>query len=130
MWQTKKLNDAQFRRGSHEMFLLGTPGQGAPFHIDSDPMLEAGTWQAQIKGVKTWYHFIALGLPLKINKTCTIPQHRYLKPPPECWWECNGGVISTTLKPGDIIVVKSNWWMHSTKINSEGEISVSINNFI
>ena len=80
---------------------IGTPGPGAHFHIDN---VDMSSWQAQIAGSKTWY----------------------LKPPPECWWSC-GGVISTVLYPGDIIVVNTNVWFHSTKIEGPG-ISVVITN--
>ena len=80
---------------------IGTPGPGAHFHIDE---VDMSSWQAQIAGSKTWY----------------------LRPPPECWWSC-GGVISTVLHPGDIIVVNTNVWFHSTKIEGS-DISVVITN--
>ena len=69
---------------------LGTPGPGAHFHMDS---VDLASWTAQISGVKTWY----------------------LKPPPECWWDCHG-TMETTLHPGDILVVNTNKWFHSTKV--------------
>jgi len=80
---------------------IGTPGPGAHFHIDN---VDQSSWQAQIAGSKTWY----------------------LRPPPECWWSC-GGVISTLLSPGDIIVVNTNVWFHSTKIEGQ-DISLVITN--
>ena len=70
---------------------IGTPGPGAQSHIDS---VELSSWQAQIAGVKTWY----------------------LRPPPECFWSCPGQ-LQTTLYPGDIIVVNTNQWFHSTKVS-------------
>ena len=39
------------RSGSKDWFFLGTPGYGAPFHIDE---VKHPSWQAQIRGVKTW----------------------------------------------------------------------------
>ena len=49
-----------------------------------------------------------------------------LKPPPECYWKCPGEV-SVTLDPGDIIVVNTNWWSHSTKVLGAA-VSVTITN--
>ena len=58
-----------------------------------------------------------------------MPHHRSLKPPPECWWECpsTSEAMSATLYPGDIIVVNTNWWMHSTKVVGR-ELSVTVTN--
>ena len=70
---------------------------GAPYHIDGILVKDQSSWQAQIAGSKTWY----------------------LRPPPECWWSC-GRVISTTIHPGDIIVVNTNVWFHSTKVEGPG----------
>lgn len=53
---------------------------------------------------------------------------RSLKSPPECWFECPSTVMSATLEPGDIIVVNTNWWMHSTKVIDGGGLSVTITN--
>jgi len=78
---------------------LGAPGPGAHFHVDS---VDLPSWTAQISGVKTWY----------------------LKPPPECWWECHG-TMETTLYPGDILVVNTNKWFHSTKVVGT-ELSIGI----
>ena len=50
-----------------------------------------------------------------------------LKPPPECYWECPAGEVSVTLDPGDIIVVNTNWWSHSTLVLG-ADISVTITN--
>ena len=46
------LNKHQHRSGTKDWFFLGTPGYGAPFHIDE---VRHPSWQAQIKGVKIWY---------------------------------------------------------------------------
>lgn len=70
---------------------IGTPGPGAHFHVDN---VDMSSWQVQLGGVKTWY----------------------LKPPPECRFTCPGQ-IQTTLYPGDIIVVNTNFWFHSTKVH-------------
>ena len=80
---------------------IGTPGPGAHFHIDN---VDQSSWQAQISGSKTWY----------------------LRPPPECWWTCSG-VVSTVLHPGDIIVVNTNVWFHSTNIEGP-DLSLVITN--
>jgi len=74
---------------------LGTPGYGAHLHLDHD--LDLPTWQAQISGSKTWY----------------------LKPPPECASTCPG-LIQTDMHPGDMIIVNTNFWMHSTEVLDNG----------
>lgn len=80
---------------------IGTPGPGAHFHIDN---VDLSSWQAQLSGTKTWY----------------------LRPPPECYWSCPGK-LETTLYPGDIIVINTNEWFHSTKV-SGSELSIVITN--
>jgi hypothetical protein len=80
---------------------IGTPGPGVPFHVDKVDMM---SWQAQVRGVKTWY----------------------LRPPPECWAVCHGD-METTLYPGDIIIVNTNVWFHSTKVHGP-ELSISMVN--
>merc|ERR1712059_164845 len=80
------------RLGSKTWYFLGTPGWGAPLHIDQ---VLLPSWQGQIKGRKWWS----------------------LKPPPECWLECrNTGELEIILEPGDIIIVNTNWWFHQTKV--------------
>jgi len=74
---------------------IGTPGYGAHLHLDHD--LDLPTWQAQVSGSKTWY----------------------LKPPPECASSCPG-LIQTDMHPGDMIIVNTNFWMHSTKVLDNG----------
>jgi len=78
---------------------IGTPGPGAHFHIDN---VFLPSWQAQLAGIKTWY----------------------LRPPPECYWSCPGN-LQTTLYPGDIIVVNTNIWFHSTMVTGS-ELSIVI----
>jgi len=80
---------------------IGSPGPGAHVHIDN---VDMSSWQAQISGVKTWL----------------------LRPPPECWWQCHGDMF-TTINPGDIIVVNTNMWFHSTKIEGP-DLSLVITN--
>jgi len=80
---------------------IGTPGPGAHLHIDN---VDLASWQAQVRGVKTWY----------------------LKPPPECWASCHG-LMQTTLYPGDIIIVNTNIWFHSTKVHGP-DLSLSFVN--
>jgi len=74
---------------------LGTPGYGAHPHLDHD--LDLPTWQAQVSGSKTWY----------------------LSPPPECAYTCPG-LIQTDMHPGDMIIVNTNFWMHSTEVLDNG----------
>ena len=82
---------------------VGKQGPGAHVHIDN---VDMSSWQAQIQGVKTWT----------------------LRPPPECWWQCHGD-MSTTVYPGDIIVVNTNVWFHSTNIEqSDSDLSLVITN--
>jgi len=80
---------------------MGTPGHGAHFHIDN---VDLPSWQAQLSGTKTWF----------------------LRPPPECYWSCPG-TLETTLYPGDIIVINTNRWFHSTMV-SGSELSIVITN--
>ena len=76
----------------HALWIFfGTEGPGAHNHIDNN---DFASWQAQLSGVKTWY----------------------LKPPPECYWSCNGP-METTLYPGDMIVVHAGMWYHSTMVH-------------
>ena len=90
--------------------ITGTPGPGAHYHVDN---VDLPSWQVnlilknvvlgnrdnldntkvQLRGVKTWR----------------------LRSPPECWMSCHGE-IKTTLYPGDIIIVNTNIWFHSTKV--------------
>jgi len=66
-----------------DWIFMGTPGYGAPYHIDN---VKYPSWQAQVSGVKNWS----------------------LRPPPECWWSCPKE-MNVTLYPGDVIVVNTNW---------------------
>lgn len=69
---------------------MGLPGYGAPNHIDA---VEASSWQAQIKGTKKWI----------------------LEAPPECYGTCRRR-IEVVVEPGDILVLDTNKWFHSTII--------------
>lgn len=80
---------------------IGTPRNGAHVHVDN---VDMPSWQLQISGVKTWY----------------------LDPPPECKWACHGR-IETTIYPGDILVIDTNKWFHSTKAHP-GQLSISMVN--
>jgi len=80
---------------SKPWIFIGTPGPGAHMHVDN---VDMSSWQVQIRGSKTWY----------------------LKPPPECWLTCGGTIIQGTLYPGDILVVNTNFWFHSTKVHGPG----------
>jgi len=78
---------------------MGGSGTGADMHIDA---VDRPSWQAMIKGKKTWY----------------------FKPPPECTLRCTAS-LSATMEPGDILVVDTNKWFHSTYIHP-GELSITI----
>ena len=59
-------------RSENEDLHMGTPGYGAPFHIDE---VKHPSWQAQIKGAKTWYDGVSLIMdPKELNiKLAEIP---------------------------------------------------------
>lgn len=82
-----------------DWIFMGSPGYGAHMHIDNvgDP-----SWQAQIKGKKQWT----------------------LKPPPECYYICENK-MEVVVNPGEIIVVDTNRWYHSTLILGN-ELSIVI----
>ena len=99
--------------GSRIWFFLGTEGFGAPFHIDQT---EKRSWQAQVTGVKQW--------KLKPPKECRrsegdlgfyLASYRSL---------CRDDEISVDLHAGDMIIVNTDLWEHSTLVK-EG-LSVSI----
>ncbi|ESP03764.1 hypothetical protein LOTGIDRAFT_109925 [Lottia gigantea] len=79
------------------MFMGGT-GLGAFMHLD---YVERPSWQAQISGKKTWT----------------------LEPAPECEGICHA--LSATVEKGDIFVIDTNIWYHSTFIHP-GEVSLTI----
>ena len=92
--------------GNYDWFFIGTPGYGAPFHLDN---VNKPSWQAQISGVKEWK----------------------LRAPPECRNSylsniCITDELRVDLHPGDIIVVNTNWWEHATYVK-EG-ISITVTN--
>ncbi|KAL4240206.1 hypothetical protein ACF0H5_001000 [Mactra antiquata] len=81
-----------------DWIFMGGSGPGAVIHID---YVQRPSWQAQISGKKTWT----------------------LVPPPECEHVCND--LNVTVHKGDIFVVDTNLWYHSTFIHP-GEISITI----
>ncbi|CAG0901167.1 unnamed protein product [Darwinula stevensoni] len=81
-----------------DWIFMGTPGYGAHMHVDH---VKNPSWQAQVRGKKLWS----------------------LKPPPECFYECHS--FQDIVQPGDIIVLDTNKWYHSTLIVSE-EMSITI----
>ncbi|ELU11050.1 hypothetical protein CAPTEDRAFT_142276 [Capitella teleta] len=82
-----------------DWIFMGSKGYGAHMHIDN---VGNPSWQAQITGTKVWT----------------------LEPPPECYHECVRS-IQVTVHPGDIIVLDTNRWFHSTLITSD-EMSIVI----
>lgn len=81
-----------------DWIFMGTSGKGANVHLDN---VERPSWQAQLSGKKTWYLF----------------------PSPECQDICHQ--INATMETGDIIIVDTNVWYHSTSI-APGVISITI----
>ncbi|XP_065349796.1 uncharacterized protein LOC135945823 isoform X1 [Cloeon dipterum] len=81
-----------------DWIFIGSPGYGAHMHVDN---VGSVSWQAQLKGRKLWV----------------------LQPPPECLYRCS--IMQTTLEPGDIIVLDTDRWYHSTLIVSD-DISITI----
>ncbi|XP_058943932.2 bifunctional arginine demethylase and lysyl-hydroxylase JMJD6-like [Pocillopora verrucosa] len=85
--------------GDQDWIFMGGPGPGAPIHID---MVQRPSWQAQLSGQKMWT----------------------LIPPPECEHVCK--TVQVTMQKGEIIVLDTNQWFHSTKIIPTGELSITI----
>ncbi|XP_033733589.1 uncharacterized protein LOC117322749 isoform X2 [Pecten maximus] len=81
-----------------DWIFMGGTGLGAFIHLD---YVQRPSWQAQISGKKTWS----------------------LIPTPECEHLCHS--MNITVQKGDIIVVDTNQWYHSTYIHP-GEISITI----
>ncbi|CAD5115317.1 DgyrCDS4304 [Dimorphilus gyrociliatus] len=73
-----------------DWIFMGSPGYGASMHIDR---VGKPSWQAQVKGQKLWT----------------------LEPAPECYLSCKNR-IQVTVNPGEIIVLDTNYWFHSTRI--------------
>ncbi|XP_019644361.1 PREDICTED: bifunctional arginine demethylase and lysyl-hydroxylase JMJD6-like [Branchiostoma belcheri] len=81
-----------------DWLFMGWSGVGASIHIDH---VDRPSWQAMILGSKTWT----------------------LIPPPECEDVCY--TFNITLNQGDIIIVDTNQWFHSTYIHP-GQLSLTI----
>ncbi|XP_045211104.2 uncharacterized protein LOC123562541 [Mercenaria mercenaria] len=81
-----------------DWIFMGGSGPGALVHLD---YVVRPSWQAQISGMKTWT----------------------LVPSPECEAECKS--FNVTVHKGDIFVVDTNVWYHSTFIHP-GDISITI----
>lgn len=89
-------NDSE--SSSLDWIFMGGSGPGALIHLD---YVQRPSWQAQISGKKTWT----------------------LIPPPECENVCKA--LNVTVHKGDIFVIDTNVWYHSTFIHP-GEISITI----
>ncbi|XP_033630557.1 uncharacterized protein LOC117292562 [Asterias rubens] len=81
-----------------DWIFMGGPGVGAGIHLDN---VEKPSWQAQLSGKKTWT----------------------LLPLPECENICHE--LQVTVNTGDIIVLDTNQWYHTTRIHP-GKISITI----
>lgn len=82
-----------------DWIFMGSPGYGAQMHVDN---VVNPSWQAQVIGTKLWV----------------------LEPPPECYFECQAQV-KVHVRPGEIIVLDTNKWYHSTYITGS-EMSITI----
>ncbi|XP_063443827.1 uncharacterized protein LOC134724622 [Mytilus trossulus] len=89
-------NDSE--SSSLDWIFMGGSGLGAFVHLD---YVQRPSWQAQISGKKTWT----------------------LVPTPECEDICHS--MNVTVHKGDIFVVDTNQWYHSTFIHP-GEVSITI----
>jgi len=101
LYERPSFIDPESTPPTKQWIFIGTPGPGASPHIDN---VDLPSWQAQIRGVKTWF----------------------LSVPPECSWACHP-TMQTTIYPGDIIVLNTNFWFHSTQVLGE-ELSLVITN--
>ncbi|XP_038067685.1 uncharacterized protein LOC119737419 [Patiria miniata] len=81
-----------------DWIFMGGPGKGAGIHLDN---VAKPSWQAQLSGKKTWT----------------------LLPLPECENICHE--LKVTVNTGDIIVLDTNQWYHTTQIHP-GKISITI----
>ncbi|KAK3884595.1 hypothetical protein Pcinc_011151 [Petrolisthes cinctipes] len=82
-----------------DWIFMGTHGPGAASHLD---YVQRPSWQAQIRGTKTWH----------------------LRPVPECQHACPHH-LTITVHRGDIVLVDTNQWYHTTVIHP-GDISITI----
>lgn len=82
-----------------DWIFMGTPGYGAHMHVDN---VGNPSWQAQVTGYKKWS----------------------LMPPPECYFDCKQ-LLEVTVNPGEIIVLDTNIWFHSTR-NVGDDLSITI----
>ncbi|XP_059164457.1 uncharacterized protein LOC131947298 [Physella acuta] len=82
-----------------DWIFMGSPGYGAKMHVDK---VNLPSWQAQIAGHKLWV----------------------LEPPVECYFTCTRQ-MSVTVHPGEIIVLDTNKWFHSTKVVGD-DVSITI----
>lgn len=90
---------SQSETSEQDWIFMGGPGPGAQIHIDS---VDRPSWQAQLSGQKTWT----------------------LIPPPECEHICPPK-LATTMNKGEVIIVDTNQWYHSTQV-LPGELSITI----
>ncbi|XP_076028808.1 uncharacterized protein LOC143017798 [Oratosquilla oratoria] len=81
-----------------DWIFMGGAGPGASWHLD---YVQRPSWQAQVSGTKTWL----------------------LRPVPECAEKCDS--FSITVSKGDIVLVDTTQWYHTTYIH-EGPVSITI----
>ncbi|KAL8585751.1 hypothetical protein ACOMHN_040533 [Nucella lapillus] len=82
-----------------DWIFMGSPGYGAHMHIDN---VHLPSWQAQVTGTKRWR----------------------LEPPSECFTHCATS-LTADIKPGQIIILDTNKWFHSTLVIGH-DISITI----
>ncbi|XP_027844279.1 uncharacterized protein LOC114125007 [Aphis gossypii] len=78
---------------------MGTPGHGAPMHIDK---VAFPSWQTQISGYKKWT----------------------LRTPAECFFKCKR-MFEVFMEPGSTIVLDTNIWYHETQTIGQ-DISITV----
>ncbi|CAL8125519.1 unnamed protein product [Orchesella dallaii] len=92
------LPDEYDTTGSDWIF-IGTPGPGAPMHLD---YVRRPSWQAQLSGIKRWQ----------------------VRPVYECESACPN-TVTFTVNTGDMVFVDTNLWFHQTFVEGD-KLSMSI----
>ncbi|ODN04824.1 hypothetical protein Ocin01_01817 [Orchesella cincta] len=90
---------ADFDTMGSDWIFIGTPGPGAPMHLD---YVRRPSWQAQISGTKTWR----------------------ISPVYECESVCPKE-LTFTVYAGDILLVDTNLWFHQTFVEGSS-LSMSV----
>lgn len=97
-YQTPNFLPTDSETSQQDWMFMGGTGPGAPIHIDT---VDRPSWQAQISGKKSWQ----------------------LLPPAECESVCHP--VNITMNKGDLVILDTNQWFHSTYIHA-GDMSITI----